>query len=184
MGQSVYPAPAGAGPLDKTWTTVGYVNPHGTTTQTITGLGGYKYLRIMSSNVWSSVTGDGSFTVRFNDDSTTAAYAFMFQQQLGSAGGVSGANGWNTFLQMYPLGSDSGQSSFVIEIENPTSTTSKKLGTFMNQGFNNSSWFNRQGYFIWSNTAAITSVTIANENGNNFNTSGQVTDGFHIFGAN
>lgn len=197
MGVSVFPAPASGptlaeiqaavstyskGPLDMTWTNVGYVNPNGTTTQTITGLGGYKYLKIMSSNVYNGASAGNSFNVRFNSDATANAYVSLSQRQHGT-GTVTTSNNISNAFNFYPNGSTTAQSSFIIEMLNPTSTTSKKLGVYKSQGWDGSAHYNYQGDLIWSNTAAITSVTIF-ASASFFVTDGLITDGFHVYGAN
>lgn len=172
------------GPLDRTWTNIGYVDPGplSTSTVTFTGLGGYKYIKIMSSNVRAQYT---FFTLRFNGDSS-ANYAKIGASLYGSNSAVSGQNDTPSggFLAMGPTGQNQGTSSFSVELLNPTSTTSRKLATWKNSGFDGGSWVAAEGELIYNSTSAITSVTISNSGPVNFVTTGHATDGFHVYGAN
>jgi hypothetical protein len=170
------------GPLDITWTTIAQVNPNLTSTQTITGLGGYKYLKIMAVNVYGNTV--DTFLMRFNGDTTARAYAKIGFRLSGSNGAVGGDNDNGNAIGFYPVGTSTGQSTFSLEIQNPTQTSSKKVGRYFNQGWDGGSWYRQEGDFIWQNNAAVTSVTIIKSGGGFFTTDGYLTDGFHVLGGN
>ena len=197
MGSSVFPAAASGptlaeiqtavstyskGPLDITWTNLGKVNPNGTTTQTITGLSGYKYLKLYSSNVYFPSHGS-YFFIRFNGDSTANAYTKLGAGHYGS-GTIQGNNSIDNRIQINPGGAGTAQSQFAINITNPNSTTSYKIGDYQNSAFDGSANQRFSGTFLWYNTAAITSVTISSSGGNNFVTDSLITDGFYVIGGN
>lgn len=170
------------GPLDRTWTFLGQTRTGSTSsTHTITGLGGYKYLKFVSAGTH---TPDGNFTLwlRVNSD-TSGSYVTNAKYWYGTNGGAEGNVEMTSRFVLGAMGTSFSHTLFDIEFINPTQTNGKKLMNFNFNGFNGANWLLREGNGIWINDSAITSVTFLNSGGVLFADNG-TNSGIYVFGAN
>jgi hypothetical protein len=181
MGISVFPEPAGASPYGGTITNLGVVQGGGTSTVTITGLGAYKRVVIY----WQGIDSNGStnFRFRINSDSNDN-YAFEGVQYATSVASIAAVRANAAYLAALngsgPNGSDA---TGVLILENSNSNA-YKIGNFSSTAVNNSGTrFTRQNSFIWTSTAAITSVSFINDS-STFNVQSGTTAGFYAIGYN
>ena len=130
-----------------TWTDLGTTNFSGaTSTTTITGLGGYKQLKMY---VWISPTTSSQTFMRFNGD-TASNYVYNVQSYSNS-----GRNWPGSSMSMKPA-ADGNDVFGLLTVSPANSTTTKKIVISENYAASGGT-----GQFngMWLGTAAITSVT-------------------------
>jgi hypothetical protein len=179
MGYSAYP-PAASGPTlaeiqtavstystpyNGTWTDLGTTSISGSSSVTITGLGGYKQLKIF---VYLEPSTASYVTMRLNGD-TGSNYGYVNSNSTTSA-------------QSYPttgmrLGPSSGASVIGYLTISPANSTTSKKTIFSDSNFSHA---NTSANFtgVWLSTAAITSATFV------LNTGTFSGGGIQIWGIN
>jgi hypothetical protein len=172
----------GKGPMDITWTQLGYTNPSGTTTCTFSSLGGYKYIRLVGImfSVQSSASG---LSLRINGDSTGSMYITGAVQYAGSNSsvGVNNAGPNNSF----GLGTvDTSMSNNYLEIEflNPTQSDGKKIIKYTLAGYDGGTFRHNIGTGIYNSNSALTSISLISPNA--FSNGNGSPTGFYVYGAN
>lgn len=154
---SIVQANAGS-PFGGTWTNVGQFNMQSTNNYTISGLSGYKYIKILLSGYTKVAT--GTLQVRFNGD-TSGIYWYGWYEQIPPSGGDSVVYGLSQTQVNFGGAVGTGQQFHaIIEIEPNNATTYK---SYKFDGFKHN---NPQGQTCkvngiggWNSTAAISSIS-------------------------
>jgi hypothetical protein len=172
----------GKGPMDITWTQLGYTNPSGTTTCTFSSLGGYKYIRVIGImfNVQSSPT---ELQLRINGDSTGSMYINGGTQTAGSNGTVAVRNaGPNSQFNLGIFDTSMSNNYLELEFLNPTQTDGKKIIKYNFTGYDGGSVRNNIGMGIYNSNSALTSISLFSPN--TFSSGNGSPTGFYVYGAN
>lgn len=171
------------GPMDITWTQIGYTQPSGLTSVTFSSLGSYKYIKLLSV-FFGSNTDATDLRLRINGDSTASMYMNSAKQFYGNVAGLAVRTfGPNTGFNLGAYGPGSGINHLEVEFINPTQTNGKKLIKFNLTGYDGSITRNNEGHGIYNSNSAVTSITLSSTNGYSFMDNGSPT-GFYIYGAN
>lgn len=182
MSYSVYPAPVvqSKGPLDITWTNIGYNAGTGVSTYTFNSIGGYRMLKLVLAGVSAP---SGNNTVTFNGDTTSNYSWFGYQLQNGAQAADNFRSGTGALTQNIQVAnSASGTIEASLIIENATDTTAHKHFVVEGADYNTTARTYRKINGIYRGTSAITSLTITSAGGN-WTTSGSPW-GFYLYGAN
>lgn len=182
MAVSVFPA-AAASPYGGTIAAIGFQQGGSTGTVTFTGLDAYKRVVIYFQGIDSNAS--GSLLVRINSDSNDN-YGFEGIQVNSSGTSTPNnavrANGIN-LGGMNASGPNNTDGVGIITFENSNSA-GYKVGDFSATLRDNGGTRTcRQNSFIWTSTAAISSVLFVNTGGT-FNVQSGTTAGFYAIGYN
>jgi hypothetical protein len=170
---SIVQANAGS-PYAGTLTNLGVVNPGNVTTTTITGLGGYKYLKIFC--MASSTSAGWHFHIRFNGDAGGNYFSAV------GASHTVGGNGWFAAdsMRLNLSSAANNPASAMLEINDASTAALKMITARGVTQVSGQNWVDSTCIGVWNSTSAITSIQI-------FTTGGQPWDqGCRIFitGAN
>jgi hypothetical protein len=174
----------GKGPMDITWTQLGYTNPSGTTTCTFSSLGGYKYIRLVGImfNTQNSAT---NLAIRINADSTGSMYINGNTSYAGTNGSVGVRTaGPNTYFDIGQYGTGYDQNYLELEFINPTQTDGKKMMKYNLAGYDGSTFRHHFGTGIYNSNSALTSISLLSTNGYAFGGGNGSPTGFYVYGAN
>jgi hypothetical protein len=131
----------------------------GTSISSIAGT--YNKLVLVVQDWYPSTNGE-NLRLRFNGDSTAAAYG-----QAGVSAGVAYSNSQNFLWASYQGAVNSDNNNFlVLEIENYANTNSHKVARYANYYLSGATQMIDEGAMRWKNTAAITSIDFASTSGN------------------
>jgi hypothetical protein len=146
-------------PYAGTITNLGVVNPGNVTTTTITGLGGYKYLKFFV--IGSSTSASWAFQLRFNGD---AGGNYFFG--TGASGGVGGNGSFGSDNIRFNLQSAANNpASVMIEIPDASTGALKMITARGATQVAGQNWVDSTTVGVWNNTSAITSIQIYTSNG-------------------
>lgn len=174
----------GKGPMDITWTQLGYTNPNGTTTCTFSGLGGYKYIKLLGImfNTQNSAT---NLAIRLNGDSGTDLYINGNVQYAGTNGSVlQRSTGPSTRFDIGPYSTGGQENYLEIELINPTQTDGKKMMKYNLVGYDASQYRHNVGTGIYNSNSAVTSISLFSTNNYAFGNGNGSPTGFYVYGAN
>lgn len=174
----------GKGPMDITWTQLGYTNPSGTTTCTFSSLGGYKYIRLVGI-MFNTQSGATNLAIRINGDSTGSMYINGNVQYAGTNGGVfQRSAGPNTYFDIGSYGTGGQENYLELEFINPTQTDGKKIMKYNLAGYDGSSYRHNVGTGIYNSNSALTSISLLSTNNYAFGGGNGSPTGFYVYGAN
>lgn len=151
-----------ASPYGGTLTNLGVVNPGNVTTTTITGLGGYKYLKIFC--IGNTTSASWAFQVRFNGD-TGANY----WSATGASHTVGGNGSFATDSIRVNLQSSSNEPAFaMIEIPDASTGALKMFTADSVTRVSGQNWVDSKTVGVWNTTSAITSIQVFTSNGSSW----------------
>ena len=181
MSYSVYPATTAEskGPLDITWTNIGYNSGNGLNTYTFSGLTGYKYLKFKVAGSGNNLN-NGSYRITFNSD-TTNAYAWGNMFISGSTNGS--ARSGDTAATYIAFGEGNVGTGYLdgeLNIINATSTAHKHFDGKVSY-FDGSANRFIDIFGTYRSTSPISSITLRTTAGTFQNTSPY---GFYVYGGN
>lgn len=155
------------------WTFIASAAPSAVASASLTGISGYKKLKIVA--YLANINQNGNFYVQFNSDTGTNYY--------GGAWGVSNymstsvtASLTSNAISLTSGGATTAAFSFEIENANSTSVFKDLNGASVSQGTPN---FGAQNFGVWRSTAAITSIQISNNGA-----SASITGNIYLLGQN
>lgn len=177
---SIVQANAGS-PVGGTWTQIGYATAHTTSTYTFSNLSGYKYLKL----IWSSIhvlSGSQTMKITFNGV-TSNNYHRHGNVTIGYNNGSTypETQAMDVNFPVENVENDYQRNNGFLEILNSNSSTVKNV----NYAYNSFNSYARRYQWngLWTNTAAISSITLTLSSSTFYNpgTNGQ---GFYLIGAN
>lgn len=151
-----------ATPFGGTWTTISDAAFPNATSVTISGLGSYKYIRIIFNIAISGSAGSDGIYLRFNG-SAGSDYNYVWTRQAPNQTSPETVSSWNdSLIQFTQAGQFAGTCTGSLTISGAQSGGRKIVdygpGQFRS-GQTGTTW---GGWGIWSSSAALTSFTIFN----------------------
>jgi len=138
------------------WTFIASAAPSAVASASLTGISGYKKLKVVAYLGGSSQS--GNFYVQFNSDTGSNYHggAWGVSQYMSSSVSASSSS---TSILLTTGGATYGSFSFEIENANSTSVFKDLNGAAIYQGTPN---YGAQNFGVWRSTSAITSIQIGN----------------------